>query len=135
MAADRHGASATADRRSTSRAAPAKRSQRLGQLGCAPAGDRLPASPTPLNEKAADSEPRDGDGISVVVTVRDEADQLADLLDALQGQTRAADEVVIVEGGTSSVTAALGLTSRMVRSNVAWPSCVSTMCVGNFTPP
>ena len=107
MAADRHGASATADRRSTSRAAPAKGSQRLGQLGCAPAGDRLPASPTPLNEKAADSEPRDGDGISVVVTVRDEADQLADLLDALKGQTRAPDEVVIVEGGTSGVTAEL----------------------------
>jgi hypothetical protein len=55
-----------------------------------------------LTDKAGDSKPRDGGGISVVVTVRDDPDQLAQLLDSLEHQTRAPDEVVIVDGGSSN---------------------------------
>src|SRR4051812_12749068 len=100
--ADRRGGSATPDRRATSRAAPAKRSQRPGPPGCAPAEDRsIKRPPAPLTDKAGDSKPAEGGGISVVVTVRDDPDQLAQLLDSLERQTRAPDEVVIVDGGSS----------------------------------
>jgi cellulose synthase/poly-beta-1,6-N-acetylglucosamine synthase-like glycosyltransferase len=44
------------------------------------------------------------DGIAVVVTVRDDRDQLAELLSALAAQTRPPDEVVVVDGGSADGT-------------------------------
>jgi cellulose synthase/poly-beta-1,6-N-acetylglucosamine synthase-like glycosyltransferase len=44
------------------------------------------------------------DGITVVVTVRDDREQLAELLAALAAQTRAPDEVVVVDGGSTDGT-------------------------------
>jgi cellulose synthase/poly-beta-1,6-N-acetylglucosamine synthase-like glycosyltransferase len=44
------------------------------------------------------------DGIAVVVTVRDDRDQLAELLAALAAQTHPADEVVVVDGGSTDGT-------------------------------
>src|SRR4051794_24489071 len=51
---------------------------------------------------------RGAPGISVVVTVRDDSDELAALLSTLPGQSRRPDEVIIVDGspdsnGTASV--------------------------------
>ena len=47
------------------------------------------------------------DGISVVVTVRNDREQLAELLAALAEQTRRPDEVVVVDGGSTDGTAEL----------------------------
>jgi glycosyltransferase involved in cell wall biosynthesis len=47
------------------------------------------------------------EGVSVVVTVRDDRDQLAELLAALAAQTLAPDEIVVVDGGSSDGTAEL----------------------------
>jgi cellulose synthase/poly-beta-1,6-N-acetylglucosamine synthase-like glycosyltransferase len=44
------------------------------------------------------------DGIAVVVTVRDDRDQLAELLAALAAQTHPPDEVVVVDGGSNDGT-------------------------------
>jgi cellulose synthase/poly-beta-1,6-N-acetylglucosamine synthase-like glycosyltransferase len=44
------------------------------------------------------------EGISVVVTVRDDRDQLAELLGALSAQSRRPDEVVVVDGGSTDGT-------------------------------
>ena len=44
------------------------------------------------------------DGIAVVVTVRDDREQLAELLAALAAQTRPPDEVVVVDGGSTDGT-------------------------------
>ena len=47
------------------------------------------------------------DAIAVVVTVRDDRDQLAELLAALAEQTHPPDEVVVVDGGSTDGTRAL----------------------------
>lgn len=47
------------------------------------------------------------DGISVVVTVRNDREGLAELLESLTSQTRRPDEVVIVDGGSTDGTLAL----------------------------
>jgi glycosyltransferase involved in cell wall biosynthesis len=44
------------------------------------------------------------EGISVVVTVRDDRAELEDLLDALEAQLRPPDEVVVVDGGSTDGT-------------------------------
>ena len=44
------------------------------------------------------------DGIAVVVTVRDDRDQLAELLAALAAQTHPPDQVVVVDGGSRDGT-------------------------------
>ena len=59
---------------------------------------------TPAREVAAAAAVPTSDAISVVVTVRDDRDQLAELLAALAGQTRRADEVVVVDGGSTDGT-------------------------------
>ena len=46
-------------------------------------------------------------GIAVVVTVRNDRDELADLLTALRAQTHPPDEVIVVDGGSSDGTRAL----------------------------
>jgi glycosyltransferase involved in cell wall biosynthesis len=46
-------------------------------------------------------------GISVVVTVRDDREELAQLLDSLAHQTRAPDELVVVDGGSTDGTVEL----------------------------
>jgi GT2 family glycosyltransferase len=46
-------------------------------------------------------------GITVVVTVRNDRDELAELLNELPSQTRMPDEVVIVDGGSDDGTRAL----------------------------
>src|SRR6476620_10507650 len=45
-----------------------------------------------------------GTGISVVVAVRDDREGLAELVEALARQTRAPDEIVIVDGGSTDGT-------------------------------
>ena len=52
------------------------------------------------------------DGISVVVTVRDDRDQLAELLTALAAQTYPPNEVVVVDGGSTDGTVELLTDSR-----------------------
>src|SRR3954469_17028577 len=44
------------------------------------------------------------DGIAVVVTVRDDRRELEELLDALAAQTRAPDQLVVVDGGSTDGT-------------------------------
>jgi cellulose synthase/poly-beta-1,6-N-acetylglucosamine synthase-like glycosyltransferase len=44
------------------------------------------------------------EGISVVITVRDDAEALGPLLDALAAQTRRPDEVIVVDGGSRDGT-------------------------------
>jgi glycosyltransferase involved in cell wall biosynthesis len=44
------------------------------------------------------------EGIAVVVTVRDDRRELEELLDALEAQTRAPDQVVVVDGGSTDGT-------------------------------
>jgi glycosyltransferase involved in cell wall biosynthesis len=46
-------------------------------------------------------------GISLVCTVRDEADNIADLLESMLAQTRPADEIVINDCGSRDATAAI----------------------------
>jgi cellulose synthase/poly-beta-1,6-N-acetylglucosamine synthase-like glycosyltransferase len=43
-------------------------------------------------------------GVSVIATVRNEAGAISNLLDTLAGQTRAPDEIVIVDGGSTDST-------------------------------
>ena len=43
-------------------------------------------------------------GVALVVTVRDEASSIFDLLAAIDGQTLAPNEIVIVDGGSSDGT-------------------------------
>jgi glycosyltransferase involved in cell wall biosynthesis len=60
-----------------------------------------------LTEKPRDTHPEDSGGISVVVTVRDEREELDQLMQALETQTRAPDEVVVVDGGSVEATKVL----------------------------
>jgi glycosyltransferase involved in cell wall biosynthesis len=46
-------------------------------------------------------------GVSVVITVLDDREALADLLDALAAQTRPPDEIVVVDGGSTDGTLSL----------------------------
>ena len=49
----------------------------------------------------------DASRVSIVCTVRDEADNIADLLDSMLAQTRPADEIVINDCGSRDATAAI----------------------------
>ena len=64
-----------------------------------------------------DARRTDEDGISVVVPTLNDRDGLEELLNALAGQTRALDEVVVVDGGSSDGTMEL-LEAWRARSRV-----------------
>jgi glycosyltransferase involved in cell wall biosynthesis len=58
-----------------------------------------------------------GERVSIVATVRDEIGSVDRFLDALAGQTRAPDEVVIVDGGSTD-----GTLERLTARASAWPA-------------
>ena len=66
--------------------------------------------------------------ISVVVPVRNEENSIRELLDGLLSQTRAPDEVVITDGGSTDSTALIiesyierGAPVRLIRTSAALP--------------
>ena len=67
-------------------------------------------------------------GVSLVIPVRDEADNIGDLIGTIQAQTRPPDEVVIVDGGSTDGT--LGV----VRALVGQDPTVQIVEAGIATP-
>src|SRR3954451_21978783 len=55
---------------------------------------------------------------SLIMTVRNEAGSITGVLDSLRGQTRAPDEVVIADGGSTDGTAGL---IRAYAAQAPWP--------------
>jgi len=70
-----------------------------------------------VSEPAAADEARGAGTISVVIPVKDDAPQLRECLLALGRQTRPADEVVVVDNGSSDASAAVAheLGARVIR--------------------
>ena len=68
-----------------------------------------------------DVRPDTGRRISVVIPARNEADRLPRLLAGLRGQTRPADEVIVVDDGSTDATAQVAARVPMVRVIAAPP--------------
>jgi len=60
------------------------------------------SAPAPLNPSIAD--PLTAPGVSLVIPVRNEAENIQELIDSIQQQSRKPDEVLFVDGGSSDGT-------------------------------